>query len=113
MSREIRVAEQIKREIATIIQQKLHDNRIGFVSITSVIVTKDLKHAKVFVSTFGSDNDRKKAIAGLTHAKGFIKKELAQSLTIRQLPELRFVDDHSLEEGDRIVAKITELEKEN
>lgn len=113
MTREIRVAELIKREMAFIIQHKLNDNRIGFVSITRVDLTKDIKNAKVYISTFGTEKDRKKAMDGLNHAKGFLKRELAQVLKIRQIPDIHFVDDHSLEEGDRIITKLKKLSKED
>ena len=112
MNREIRVAELIKKEISRIIQVKLRDNRIGFVSITDVEVSRDLTHAKVYVSTFGNDQDRKKAIDGLEHARGFIRKELSQILKLRQVPDLRFIDDKSIEQGVKMITKLKELERE-
>ncbi|HAR62261.1 MAG: 30S ribosome-binding factor RbfA [Candidatus Margulisiibacteriota bacterium] len=110
MNREIRIAGVIKKEISHIIQAKVHDNRIGFVSVTNVEVTKDLSYAKVYISTYGTDEDRKKAIAGLKHAKGFIKRELAQILQIRQMPDLTFIDDRSIEHGVEMIGKLKYLD---
>lgn len=112
MGREVRVAELIKRKIASIIQLKMHDNRIGFVSITQVKVSKDLTSCTVFVSTFGDEKAKAKSINGLKHAEGFIKKELSKALTIKRMPQLKFVSDDSLEKGAEVIDKLRKLENE-
>lgn len=112
MSREQRLGELLKKEIASIIQLKVRDDRIGFVSVTGVEVSGDLSYAKVYISTFGSDRDRQNSIKGLQHATGFIKKELGRTIKLRQMPKITFIDDKSIERGDRILQKLKELEQE-
>ncbi|MDR2431194.1 MAG: 30S ribosome-binding factor RbfA [Candidatus Margulisbacteria bacterium] len=101
MSRAERLAELLKTEISLIIQGKLNDHRIGFVSITEVKVTADLSQARVFISCFGSEAERKKSLRGLISAIPFIRGRLAKNIQTRIVPELRFVLDDSLAAGDQ------------
>ncbi len=91
-----RVADQIRMEIADILSKKVKDPRIGFVTVTSVDLTDDLQHAKVFVSVL-SDQDRKATFLGLGKATGFVRLELAKRLKLRRTPQLAFLPDTSTE----------------
>lgn len=95
-----RISEEIKREMGVIIQNELKDPRLPqFVSVVSVNVTKDLKYAKVYVSTLGADQDKKNALEALKSAAGFIRRELGRRLILRNTPLLQFEIDTSIEHG--------------
>ncbi|TMQ70485.1 MAG: 30S ribosome-binding factor RbfA [Candidatus Eisenbacteria bacterium] len=98
-----RVAETIKREMAGILADKLRDPRLsGMISVTEVEVTPDLSTARIFVSMLAPEEARQKALQALTHSAGFIRHELAPRLGLREMPELRFLLDTSIERGARV-----------
>jgi ribosome-binding factor A len=103
-----RVGEQIQRELAELIRSELKDPRLGMVSISAVQVSRDLGHAKVFVSVLGSEDQSADSVKVLKHAAGFLRHKLGKSLHIRVIPELHFFLDRSLEEGARLGALINE-----
>lgn len=102
MSRQDKVQEALKREISSIIQYKLNDPRLGFVTITNVEITKDLRYAKVFFSVLGKEEQYKKTKQALASALGFIRKEVATHLELRFVPELSFREDKTGEYSVRI-----------
>lgn len=100
MDRTARVAEEIKREIGLMIQIGLKDPRIGsLVSVLAVDVTRDYRHATVWVSVLGDDERRKEVSLALDSAKGFIRREIGSKLQLRYTPELHFKMDDSIEKG--------------
>lgn len=105
-NRQKRLGELLKHEISDMILRGIKDPRIGFVSVTSVELTADLRQAKVFVSVLGSENERKSSLAGLRSATGFIRRELGQRLRLKYLPEIIIEYDTSIEQGSRILALI-------
>lgn len=107
------MADQIKAEIADILTRKLKDPRIGFVTVTAVEVTDDLRYAKVFVSILGADPEQAKGIEVLSHACGFIRSELGRRLRVKFLPNLSFHLDHSSEKGTHILQLLEEIKKAN
>ena len=91
-----RVAEEIRHEIEAMLAGELKDPRLaGPIRVAEVTVTPDLKHARIFLAAFGSDEERRGAREGLAGAMGFIRHELAQRLDLRRAPELHFVVDAS------------------
>lgn len=107
-----RVAEQMKKDIADIIDNELKDPRIGMASITRVQLSRDLRHAKVYVSVFGDARSRQDTMAALSGAAGYIRREVGQRLGLRFAPEIDFHLDSSLEEGARVLELINrEMEK--
>lgn len=98
----------LKEEISDIIK-KLNDPRIGFVSITDVETSADLRHAKVFTSILGDETEKKESINGLNSAAGFIKHELMQRIRIRYMPNLTFLYDNSIERGTKILSLINKI----
>ena len=112
MSRSERVEEIIREEVSAILREKVNDPRIGFVSITKVEISPDLKNASIFVSIFGEEPQKEEALQGLRSATGFIRKELGQMLELRSTPEIRFVRDDSLERGSRVLGIISKLKNE-
>jgi ribosome-binding factor A len=97
-----RLNEQLRREIIDIVRNHARDPRIGMVSVTDVAVAPDLGSAKVFVTALGDDAEKMETVKGLKAAAAFIRSELGRRLTIRQIPELRFELDQTLEHAHRI-----------
>ena len=97
-----RLNEQLRREIIDIVRNHARDPRIGMVSVTDVAVAADLGSAKVYVTALGDDDEKKETVKGLKAAAPFIRSELGRRLTIRQIPELRFELDQTLEHAHRI-----------
>jgi len=108
-----RVAEQIQRELAVLIQQELKDPRLGMVTISTVRVSKDMGTAKVFITVFDEAQDRSKTLEALQHAAGFLQHELGRSMSLRTIPKLRFVYDESIVRGAELSALIDKAVKED
>ena len=112
MSRLERFSKLLKEEVSDIIREQVSDPRIGFVSVTDVDVSPDLKNAKIYVSVLGDDKQKSDAMEGLTSATGFVRTKLADMLETRSTPEIRFVQDESIERGSRVLGIISKLENE-
>jgi ribosome-binding factor A len=106
--RSVRVADQMKQEIADILMRKIKDPRIGFVTVTEVDLSDDLKNAKVFVSIYGGDKED--TFKGLKSASPFIRSELGRRMRMRCIPEILFRFDSSVEEGAHIMELLHEIE---
>lgn len=106
-----RVGDQIRSEISDIITRRLNDPRIGFVTVTAVEVSEDLRHAKVFVSVYGDDKAKIQTMKGLKSASGFIRGEIGHRLRIKFTPEIVFKLDTSMEKAEHILAILEEIEK--
>lgn len=110
-----RVGDLIREEIADLLRREIDDPRLksgALVSITDVEVSDDLRHAKVFVTVLGSDEETKEAFAALRHAEPFIRKELGPRLTLRYLPEIHFHRDDSIKTGVRVDELLNQLHQE-
>ncbi len=112
MSRPERVAQFLKREISLILRNKVNDPRIGFVSLTDVEITPDLKYAKIFVSILGDEKSKKSSMLGLKSATSFVRGELGKILELREVPQLHFERDNSLERGSQIISLLNKLKHE-
>lgn len=106
-----RVSEQMKQEISTIINQKMKNPQLGFVTVTDVEVTGDLQQATVFVTVYGSEDERTQTLNILEQAKGFIRSEVGQVIRLRKVPELFFAYDESIEYGDKIDKLLAQINK--
>ncbi len=102
-----RVGNLIK-ELVSETLPRLKDPRIGFVSVTDVKVSPDLRYAKVFVSFFGDEQAKSDSLKALNNAKGYIKKEIAPELKLRRIPDLSFEPDDSIEYGVKMSALISQ-----
>ena len=100
-NRSERVSGQLRRELAQLVQHEVKDPRVGFVSISDVEVTRDLAHAKVFVTVFEEDQAAR-SIEALNRAAGYLRRRLGQEMRIRVVPELHFIHDASVETGARM-----------
>ncbi|MCK4437138.1 30S ribosome-binding factor RbfA, partial [bacterium] len=78
------------------------DPRIGFITITDVELSRDLRHAKVFISVYGDESEKEKALKGLSSAAGFIRREVGKRVKLRYTPEIVFKWDRSIEKGAQI-----------
>jgi ribosome-binding factor A len=108
-----RLNEQTRADIAQLVAREMKDPRIaGLVSITSVDLSPDLRHAQVYVSVMGTEDDRRQTLRGLRAAAGFLRSQLAARMTTKRAPELQFALDESIERGERIMSLIREVERE-
>ena len=107
--RATRVADQIRIEIADILMRKTKDPRVGFVTVTDVDITNDLRLARIYVTTGPNDQQEAGTFAGLAKAAGFIRAEWGRRLDLRYTPELIFQKDTSGPRGDRIMSLLEEL----
>ena len=96
-----RVAGSLRRELAQIIQVEMKDPEVGFISLSDVEVTRDLAHAKVFVTVFEADK-ADATIRALNQASGWLRSKLGRAMRIRSVPELHFHHDASVETGRRM-----------
>lgn len=111
--RTARVGELIKRQISDIIQKELQDPGLGFVTVTKVTLTKDLKQANVWISIMGDDATKHTSMEILTHAQNRIKELLSGRVKLRYLPNLQFHLDTSIEYNahiDEIISRLREEE---
>lgn len=104
-----KLSEAIKKEISDILRNDLKDPRIGFVTITMVDVTPDLRYAKVFASVLGNEKQQKETSEVLTRATGRIRSELGRRIRLRYVPEISFKLDNSIERGTRIIKIMDEI----
>ena len=104
-----RINMEVQRELANLIRE-LKDPRIAVMTtVVAVEVATDLKTAKVFISVLGDDQAKEETMAGLNSAKGFLRKELAHTINLRNTPDLEFVYDESIEYGMKLSKMIDDL----
>ncbi|MBQ8923451.1 MAG: 30S ribosome-binding factor RbfA [Lachnospiraceae bacterium] len=105
-----RINGEVQRELSRIISREIKDPRIApMTSVTSVNVTPDLKFCKAFISVLGDEEAADNTIKGLESANGYIRRELAKSVNLRNTPEITFVLDNSIEYGINMSKKIDEV----
>ena len=119
MSREFkrsdRVSQELKKEVAVILQREVKDPRIGMVTVSDVEVSRDLAYAKIFV-TFLFDNDQEainQGMKGLEKASPYIRSLVGKAMRLRIVPELRFIYDESLVEGMRMSNLVSNVIRED
>jgi ribosome-binding factor A len=104
-----RLALQIQHEVSLMISRNMKDRRVGFVTVTGVFMSPDLRHAKIYVSLMGSENEKKESLEALNHATGWIRHELGQRIRTKFLPDILFLMDTSQEYGEHIDRLIDEI----
>jgi ribosome-binding factor A len=97
-----RVNEALREVLSVRIAEGLKDPRIGFVTVTAVETSPDLRHARVFVSVLGNKQEREDSLAGLQHAHGLLQAEIAKLTHMKRTPELKFIYDETVDKGMRI-----------
>jgi ribosome-binding factor A len=106
------VAGTIRQVIADALTREIRDPRVGFVTVTGVIVTNDLSHARVMVSVPGDETEKARALQGLQSAAGFLRSRAARALTTRTVPELHFELDKGVEHAARIEELLESIRRE-
>jgi ribosome-binding factor A len=109
MSERLRRVDEAVKEVLSESIGELKDPRIGFVTVTGVRTSPDLRHARVFVSVLGSERKRERSLEGLTAAHGVLQARLARELRLKRTPQLAFEYDPSVERGVRMTQLIDEL----
>src|SRR5919205_406744 len=109
MSERLRRVDEAVKEVLSEGIGELKDPRIGFVTVTGVRTSPDLRHARVFVSVLGSERKREQSLAGLTAAHGVLQARIARELRLKRTPQLAFEYDPSVERGVRMTQLIDEL----
>ena len=109
-----RINMEVQRELSEIIRTEIKDPRVNgaMTSVVAVEVTPDLKYCKAYISVMGSDEEKKDTIAGLRSAEGYVRRQLAKRLNLRNTPEIQFVLDQSIEYGVHMSRLIDEVNKE-
>lgn len=103
-----RVNEAVREVLGTVVSGELQDPRIGFVTVTGVDVSVDLRHANVHLSVLGTAEERESTLAGLEAARGYLQRRIASELRMKRTPTLRFHFDDSVERGIRIASLLDE-----
>ena len=112
-SRSDRVGDLIQQEVASmILHGEIKDPRIGFVTITHVKLSPDLKDAKIYFSQIGTDKAKEKSRLGLNNASGYVRRALAKKLSLRRIPSVEFFFDDSLEYSEHIEKVIKDLKED-
>ena len=112
MARKDKVQEAIKQEVSAIMREDLSDSRIGFVTVTKVEVSFDLRHAKIFVSVLGETEQSQATFVALKRATGYVRRLLAERLRMRFVPEIAFKEDKTAAYSVYIAKKIDEIKQQ-
>jgi ribosome-binding factor A len=107
-----RVDEAMREVLSDAITSELKDPRVGFVTVTAVDTSPDLRHARVFVSVLGDDPVRRRSMDGLRSAHGYLQKRVAGELRLKHTPTLEFAYDDTVDRGQRINQLLAEGEQE-
>ena len=109
-----RLNNLIRQEISELLQRQVKDPRLGsFIAITEVSISSDLRFAKIFVSHIGNEVEKQETMNALASASGFFRRELAQRLRIRRIPELSFQWDDTIERGAHLLELIDQVTTES
>jgi len=103
-----RVDELLKQEIARVVREDVKDPRVGFTTVMDVASSRDLRHARVYISVMGGAEEKEATLDALRSASGFVRSRVGQSITLKYLPELHFELDRTLERAARIEAILDE-----
>jgi ribosome-binding factor A len=111
-SQRIIKVQKLAREVLGEAVQSLKDPRIGFVTVTAVRVSADLRHARVYVSVLGSEEERARTMSGLTSATPHLRAELGRQMRVKYLPELQFELDTGPEQAERVEKVLKQIHAE-
>lgn len=113
MSRIDKLNKELRHHISVIVQQSLNDPSVGFVTIISASISPDLQHLKVFFTCLDDDDEKKKKVLRkLNRAAGFVRKLLSERLTIRFIPDIKFIYDDTIQQAERIEKIFEQINKE-
>lgn len=106
--RKHRVADEIRAQLADLLMHGLDDPGIGFVTVTEVRMSPDLRYARVYISVLGGEQRQEEAMAAIRRAQGYLRREIGHRVRLRHTPELAFVLDHTLDDSERIERLLAE-----
>jgi ribosome-binding factor A len=107
-----RVDEAMREVLSDALAQDLKDPRVGFVTVTAVETSPDLRHARVFVSVLGDADEREATLAGLQSAHGFLQARVAAELRLKHTPQLQFTEDDTARRAERVERLLAEQERD-
>jgi ribosome-binding factor A len=107
-----RLDSQIRQELMDLLQREMKDPRVGFVTITRVETARDLGSARVWVSILGTEEERERSMRALGVATPWLRRRLAERMTLRSVPQLSLRRDDSIEAGDRVLRLLREIDQE-
>ena len=110
--RQARVAALVQEVVSELIQRRIKDPRVGFVSVVKVDVPKDISQAKVFVSVLGTEEEKERTMEGLRSAQGLVRSEVAKALGMRHAPEIVFALDEGIEHSIRVSLLLKKIKEE-
>lgn len=110
--RQRQVAELLREDISRILREEVRDPRVGFVTVTNVEVTPDLRRARVYVSVLGSHDEQSASLEALEGAARFVRGQLAHGWTLRYLPEIEFCWDPAIERAARVMELLEQVKQE-
>ena len=102
----------LKEQVSEILHRELKDPRLGFVTVTDAEITADLRHAKVFVSVMGTDEEREKSMAVLKNSQRFVRQAFAKRVSMKTLPEIEFWLDTSVDQGIRMLELLEQIKRD-
>ena len=111
--RQEQIQNRLIEEVSDMLRRELKDPRLGFVTVTGAEITRDLRHAKVYVSVLGSEEEKQQSLEALRRASGYIRGEFTRRAHLRVAPELSFQGDVSLARGARIFELLQQIEQES
>jgi ribosome-binding factor A len=111
-SRPSRVGDQLRAELADLLAREVHDPGVGFLTITRVDVSPDLQQARAYYTTLGDEKARRESRRALQRATPFLRRQIGHRLRLKRVPELEFLFDESIEQGDRIERILQEINAE-
>jgi ribosome-binding factor A len=103
-----RVNEAVREVVSTVVANELKDPRVGFVTVTAVKTSPDLRHARVYVSVLGDEQQRTETLEGLVSSRGYVQRRVASELRLKNTPQLDFRYDDSTDRGIRITELLRE-----
>lgn len=111
--RKQRVGDEIRAQLADLLMHGLDDPGVGFVTVTEVRMSPDLRHARVYVSVLGGEQREREAMAAIARAQGYLRREIGHRVRLRHTPELAFVLDHTLDDSARLEQLLAETRGES
>ncbi len=111
-TRQEKVKELLKQEVSDIIRKEMKDPRLGFITVTDADVSRDLRHAKIFISVLGSEQEQADSLRILQGASSFIRGEFGRRVSMKVLPEISFRSDTAVEHGARIFELLQQVKHE-
>ena len=109
--RTARIDHRIQHELMELLQREVSDPRVGFATVTRVETSRDLRHARVWISVLGSDAERSQTMGALQDATPWLRRRMGERLQLRYVPQLTLKRDDSIESGDRVLRILSELER--